>query len=291
MIVRYRHPLGMLLITVILAACFTAIKAGLEFAPPLLFAALRALIGGAILLALVIARGGRALPPRLIWPGVLALSVVNTALVYAAMFLSPGRTGAGIASAAGNLQPFLTLVLAVGFLREPLTGAKTIVVLMGLAGVTLISYPAFADSGAFGISGVVLALTVSAGSSIGNIIVKRMQLGPLLLAVTGWQFLIGGLILLVLAAFAEDVGDLEVNLALAAILLFLSLFGTAFITALWFAFVQEGEVGGLATFYYLVPVFGVAIAVAAFGEPVSVLTVAGALVLVLAVALVALKPT
>lgn len=40
---RYRHPLGMVLITAILAACFTSIKAGLDFAPPLLFGALREL--------------------------------------------------------------------------------------------------------------------------------------------------------------------------------------------------------------------------------------------------------
>ena len=279
----------MLLITAILAACFTSIKAGLDFAPPLLFGGLRALIGGAALLGFARIQDRPALPAMWTWPGVLGLAVVATAITYAAMFLSPGRTEAGVASAAGNLQPFITLVLAAFFLGEALTSGKAAVVLLGLAGVTLISYPALASSSALGISGVALALTVSVGSSVANVVVKRLQLGEHLMAVTAWQFLIGGAMLVLLSGFVENTARLEVNLEFAIILLFLGLLGTALTTGLWFGFVQEGEVGRLATFFYLVPVFGIGIATVAFAEPLTLTASAGILLILLAVGVMAFQ--
>jgi O-acetylserine/cysteine efflux transporter len=273
----------MVLITAIQALCFTLIKTGLDFAPPLLFGGLRAMIGGGALLGLVIVKKRTLVPPKSAWAGTLVLAVVATTIAFGAMFLSPGRTHAGVASAVGNLQPFLTLVMASLWLNEALTAGKAAAVTLGLIGVTLISYPALADSGAIGISGVSLALAVSFGSSVGNVLVKRMRLGDLLLTVTGWQLVIGGLLLLLLSAFVEDGPALKVNLEFLALLLFLALIGTAFITALWYSFVQEGEVGRLSTFFFLVPVFGLAIAAFIFDENVGALTLGGVFAILLAV--------
>lgn len=286
---RYKHPMGMLLITAILAACFTSIKAGLDFAPPLLFGSLRALIGGVALLGFVRLGNGPVVPARSTWPWVLSLALIATTFTYAAMFLSPGRTEAGIASALGNLQPFMTLVLAVFFLGETLTRGKAAVVALGFAGVILISHPTFMGSGALGISGAVLALTVSGSSSVANVFVKRLQLGTSLLAVTAWQFLIGGAMLLLLSALVEDWARLDPNLEFAAILFFLGLLGTAFTTGVWFSFVQEGDVGRLATFFYLVPVFGLAFATLAFDEPLTFSASLGIPLILLAVGVMAVQ--
>ena len=279
----------MVLITAIQAVCFTLIKTGLEFAPPLLFGGLRALIGGSALLALVALRGRPLLPARSSWAGVLLLAVVATTITFAAMFLSPGRTEAGIASALGNLQPFLTLLLAVWLFSEPLSIAKAAAVALGVTGVTLISFPALSTSGALGISGAALALGVSIGSTAGNVLVKRMRLGDLLLAVTGWQLAIGGLLLILLSGLVDEPVKLTLGLEFLGILLFLALAGTALITALWFGFVQEGEMGRLATFFYLVPVFGLAIAVVVFDEAVGALTIGGAFLILLAVGVMAFQ--
>lgn len=273
----------MVLITAIQALCFSLIKTGLDFAPPLLFGGVRAMIGGGALLGLVVVKRRTLVPPKSAWAGTLVLSVVATTIAFGAMFLSPGRTDAGIASAVGNLQPFITLMLASLWLNEALTAGKAAAVTLGLTGVTLISYPALADSGALGISGVSLALAVSFGSSVGNVFVKRMRLGDLLLTVAGWQLVIGGLLLVLLSAFVEDGPALKLNIEFLALLLFLALVGTAFVTALWYAFVQEGEVGRLSTFFFLVPVFGLAIAAFIFDENVGALTLGGVFAILLAV--------
>ncbi len=52
-------------LTLVYAVCFVAIKEGLAFAPPLLFAGLRAIIAGAALLALAAAQRKRALEWKL----------------------------------------------------------------------------------------------------------------------------------------------------------------------------------------------------------------------------------
>ncbi|WP_230715722.1 EamA family transporter [Marinobacter shengliensis] len=49
----------MLLVTVLWAICFPFIVVGLPDAPPLLFAALRALLAGICLVLIALARGGR----------------------------------------------------------------------------------------------------------------------------------------------------------------------------------------------------------------------------------------
>ena len=281
----------MLLITAIQAGCFTLIKTGLDFAPPLLFGGMRAMIGGSALLAFAAVTRRPILPPRSTWVGVVLLALVATTMTFGAMFLSPGRTEAGIASALGNLQPFFTLMLAWWLFSEPLSAGKAAAVILGVTGVTLISYPTLSTSSALGISGAALALAVSFGSATGNVLVKRMNPRGQLLAITGWQLAIGGLVLVFLSVLAGEETAVEASLAFLSLLLFLGLIGTALITALWFGFVQEGQMGRLATFFYLVPVFGLALAVLVFDEPVGVITLGGAFLVLLAVAVMAFEPS
>ena len=281
----------MLLIAGIQAGCFTLIKTGLDFAPPLLFGGLRATIGGSALLAFAAVTHRPILPTRSTWFEVVLLALVATTITFGAMFLSPGRTEAGIASSLGNLQPFITLVLAYWLFSEPLSAGKAAAVILGVTGVTLISYPTLSNSNALGISGAALALAVSFGSSAGNALVKRMKPGDLLLAITGWQLTIGGLALIVLAVVAGEEPTVEWSVEFLGLLVFLALIGTALITALWYQFVQEEQMGRLATFFYLVPVFGLAIAVLVFDEAVGEITLGGAFIVLLAVAVMAHEPS
>lgn len=273
---RRVRPLSLFGITLIYAVCFAVIKAGLAFAPPLRFAALRAITGGAALLVVVAVRREPLLPARSMWGHVLALGLVATSLTYGAMFLSPGRAGAGLASVLGNLQPLFTLGLAAGFLGERLTRAKVVALALGLAGVSLMAFPPGAGAGTFDPWGGLLALTASAASAAGNLMAKRMDFGHSLLAITAWQLFAGGVPLLALSAVLERGQGVSWTAEFLALLLFLGLAGTAFLTAAWFWLIHRDDVGRLSLFFLLVPVFGLAIGALAFGEGVSVWAAAGA---------------
>lgn len=267
--------LWMLLITLIYAACFTAIKFGLAYAPPLFFAGLRAMIGGGALLGWAFFRHEPLLPSGVSWKGLLALALTATTLTFGAMFLSPGRTGAGIASVLGNLQALATVSLAVVFLGERLTSGKALALALGLAGVILIAYPGLAGLNTYGMSGPLLALAVSISSALSNVIVKRMQIRRNLLAVTAWQLILGSLPLLAASALWERSSTVAWTLPFISLLLFLALAGTSFVTAAWYWLIQREDVGRLSLFFYLVPVFGLGIAVLAFQEAISVFEGAG----------------
>ncbi|MCL5997997.1 MAG: DMT family transporter [Chloroflexi bacterium] len=272
--------LGAVGITAIYAVCFVAIKAGLAFAPPLLFGGLRALIGGTALLGLVIIRREPIVPDRPTWPGLLALAATATTITFGAMFLSPGRTGAGIGSVLGNMQPLITVALAAIFLSERLSHGKVAALMLGLGGVTLIAYPALAAADAYGISGAALALVVSVGSASGNVIVKRMRVRHGLLAITAWQLIIGSLPLLALSALVERGMKVTWSAEFIGLVVFLALVGTSFVTAAWYWLIQHGDVGQLTMFFFLVPVFGLGVAALVFKEAVSLLESVGVVLMV-----------
>lgn len=259
----------------IYAFCFAAIKAGLAFAPPLLFGGLRALIGGVFLLGLAIVLFQSSIPPRRSWAGVLALALTSTTLAFGAMFLSPTRTGAGIASVLGNAQPLMVAGLAVVFLSERMTLDKWVTLMLGVAGVTLISSQALPGPDAYGISGAVLALVASFSAAAGSVIFKRMGIQTHLMAITAWQLILGSLPLLAASALVERDAPVTWNAEFVGLLLFLALVGTSLAYGVWYWLIRRDEVGRLSLFLFLVPVFGLGIAALVLGERVSPLEIIG----------------
>lgn len=272
-VVRVLSVAGIMLIY---AACFAAIKAGLAFAPPLRFGGLRALIGGLALLGLMKMRREPMVPARALWPRLLVIALTATTITFGAMFLSPGRMGAGIASVLGNMQPLMTLLLAALFLGEALTRGKVVALLLGVIGVTLIAYRALTAADAYGLSGALLALAVSASSATSNVIAKRMGTNYNPLSLTAWQLTLGSLPLLIISAVVERDATSTWNIQFTALLLFLALVGTSLAIAAWYWLVQREDVGRLTLFFFLVPVFGLVVAALIFGEAIGPLEASGA---------------
>lgn len=264
-----RRQLLVILLAFAYAGCFTAIKAGLVFAPPLLFAGLRALVAGLALLLLLAVRREPLLPARGSWRWVIALALVSTTLALGAMFLSPGHTGAGIASVLGNLQPVAIVALAAPLLGEPITLSKATALALGFAGALLVSSAALSSADSSDVFGPVLALATSLSVAMGNVLAKRMGAQPRLIAIAGWQLLLGSVPLIVASALLERGASVRWEVPFIVVLLFLALVGTALPTPLWYWLVQGDEVGRLTLFLFLVPVLGLALGAVVFREPVS----------------------
>jgi drug/metabolite transporter (DMT)-like permease len=264
-----RRLVIVLTLTLMYALCFVAIKAGLAFAPPLRFAGLRALVGGVALLSLLVAWRRPLIPPRQSWPWLGALAATATTVAFGAMFLSPGRTGAGVASVLANLQPLVVPALAAIFLGERMSGGKWAALLLGLSGVVLIATPAFA--GPTGVGGPLLALAASLGLAASSIIAKRMRPQLDVLQLTAWPLVAGSLPLLLASMILEPETAITWNGAFLGLLLFLALPGTAVANAVWYWLIQQGDVGRLTMFFFLVPVLGLLLGAAVFAEPIGLL--------------------
>lgn len=280
--------LALLAVTVLSAVCYVGIKIGLADAPPLVFGGLRALIAGVVLLGVAATSRAPWRPARRdAWPlALLALSA--TTATYGAMFASPAQMGTGLASVLGNVQPLLVLVLGALFLGERLTRGKGLALAAGLVGVGLILYPAISASagGSGSAMGASLALGASAGAAVGSVVVKRIRVRPALVALTGWQLVIGSGPLLITAALQPGGLAIRWTATFAVVLLFLALLGTALPTTLWFWLLQEEDAGRLSLFLFLIPVLGLGLGAVAFDERIGLLEGAGVLVIVLGLAAV-----
>lgn len=281
------HMLFVFLLAVIYAGCYAGIKVGLAYAPPLRFAGLRALAAGLAVLAFAASRGHRLAAPRVLWRAIAAVAVAATVIGYGAMFMSPRHTGAGLSSVLGNTQPLLVIILAALVLGERVTVAKAIALGLGLAGVSLIAYPALAGPTRGGALALALPLAAAAGAAMETVLVKRAHPAPdTLLAFVGWQLTVGGAFLLVLSAWVET-GGVRWTPTFIALLIALALVGTSFASCLWYWLIQRDEVGRLSLPLFAVPVLGLALAAVAFGERVGLAAALGVAVTLSGIAIVA----
>ena len=260
-----------------------AIEAGLAYAPPLLFAGLRLLIAGIVLFTVAILWNTPLLPARPMWPWLIVLALAASAFAFGSMFLAPRYTGAGVAAVLGNTQPLIAIVLAALFLGERVTRRKMAALVLGLAGVALIAEfrPA---SGAATFVGPLLAFASAMGLTVGSVIVKRVGSGSDLLMLSAWQLSLGAVPLLAVSLATERATDLLWAPQFLGLLAFLSLAGTAFLTVAWYVLIRSGELGRLSLFFFLVPAFGLGLAVWLLGETVSGTQGVGLLLVVAALA-------
>lgn len=274
----------MIVVITPMAACYPAIKVGLEFAPPLWFGGLRTLVGGLALLLVLVIRREPLWPEARLARWILPLGLVATTFTYGAMFASPAYTGAGIASVLGNTQPLLIIVLAALFLSERIGWSKGLALGLGLAGVTLLALPGMREQTGHPFLGVMLALGASVSAAVATLTVKRLRPGSELMALTGWQLVAGSIVLLGLSAVFEPQETIAWTGGFVGVLLSLALAGTALGTWLWFWLLQRAEAGQLSLYLFLVPVFGLLIATGGFGERLNALQGGGAALLLAAVA-------
>jgi drug/metabolite transporter (DMT)-like permease len=273
---------GLVLVMLLWAACFPLITVGLGMAPPLTFAALRALVAGVSLLVLAVVLR-RPLPrSRHLWLSLLGVGVTTTSLGFAGMFLVGGRVSPGLATVIANAQPLIAAVLAYFFLAERLGRPQRLGLAMGFAGILVVAAPGFNQaSESASPSGVAYVLAGALGVAIGNVLLKRLAGQTDLLLAMGGQFVLGSVPLGLLAAWLEAPVRLVWTPQFVVVLLTLGLLGTALAYGLWFALLVHAELTRLNTFTFLTPAFALVIGGLFFGERLQWMEVAG-MVLILA---------
>jgi len=274
--------LRLLAVMILWAACFPLITTGLDLAPHLVFAAMRAALAGLCLVVIGIVFGRPAPQGTRSWALVALAGFGATSLGFLGMFHAAEFVSPGLATVIANTQPLLAAVLAHAFLRERLTVFGKTGLLVGFAGIGAIAWPGLAGGDirgyTLGIAYVVLAAT---GVSIGNIAIKRLTGQVDAVMAMGFQLLIGAAPLAVLSMLTEDVASLTWSAEFALVLVVLAVFGSSLAFWLWFAAFEQVDLNRANAFTFLVPIFGLAIGAALFDERLGWSQAAG-IVLVLA---------
>ncbi len=249
------------------AVCFPLIVAGFAYSPHLTFAALRAFIAGAALLAVGLAlgrpmpRGGR------VWVTLVFVGLGATSLAYLGMFHAAAFVSPGIATVIANTQPLLAAVLAGMFLNEHLDSNGKFGLALGFAGIVFIAAPQLVTSQAENyIIGIAYILLAALGITISNVLIKRIAGKVDAIMAMGIQLLIGGVPLAIAAFALEQPQNVIWSLNFVLILAALSLFGSALVYWLWVSILEKTPLNRANAFSFLVPVFGLTMGAMFYGE-------------------------
>jgi drug/metabolite transporter (DMT)-like permease len=171
---------------------------------------------------------------------------------------------------------------------EPVSRAGVGAVLVGFAGVALLLRPGeqSGDATVLGLAACVAAAVMWASGSFAS---PRIRLPPDPLVSTGWQMLLGGLVCVAAGLLAGEAGDVDpaaFSTRSVVALAYLVVFGSwvAFTTYAWL--LQNAPISKVATYAYVNPVVAIVLGWLVLDEVITPVTVVGAAIIVVSVALV-----
>lgn len=266
-----------LVVMALWASCYPLIAIGLDDAPHLTFATLRALLASAVLIAIAIVTRA-AWPQRPAeWGWITLAGTGMTGIGYFGMFQGAEFVAPGLATVISNLQPLIAGFLAALFLseRSGLLGWSGLT--LGFLGIAIIAAPAvLADTGTTSLVGLGYIILATTGVAVGNIAIKRLAGRVEAAMAMGLQLLIGAVLLAFLAVSLEDPTEVRWTGTFISSLVSLALPGTALAFWLWQVTLSRLEVSQAVAFSFVVPVIGLTVGWAFFDEAVTLITVVGA---------------
>lgn len=279
--------LRLLAVMVLSASCFPLITIGLDLAPHIAFAALRAALAGLCLIAFGALSGRRVPDSGRSWTLIVVVGLGATSMGFLGMFHAAEFVSPGLATVIANVQPIIAAVLATVFLGERINAVGKIGLAVGLAGIAVIAWPGIASAHVQGYSlGIAYVVLAATGVSVGNVAIKRLtgQVDPIM--AMGFQLLIGAVPLALLSILTEDISMLTWSTEFALVLVVLAVLGSSLAFWLWFEALERAELNRANAFTFLVPIFGLMIGTAFFGERLEVVQIAGVILVLTGILLV-----
>lgn len=248
---------------------------------PLLAAVVRALPAGLLLVAIA-----RRLPHGSWWWRAAVLGLFNIGLFFTLLFVGAYRLPGGVAAVAGAVQPLIVAGLAAGLLGEKLRLRTVLTGLAGMAGVAMLVLNAQAR---LDVVGVAAALGGAVSMAVGVVLTKRWGRPAPLLAMTGWQLVAGGMLLVPVAVLVEGAPP-ALNATHVTGFLFLSGVGTALAYSLWFRGVHALPATAVTFLGLLSPLVAAAAGWVVLDQRLSTGQLAGAAVVLAALTIAQLAP-
>lgn len=187
----------------------------------------------------------------------LILGILMTTLQYSFFYLGLSNTTGVKGAILNSTSVFFTFIMAHFLLKgDRLTSKKILGVVIGFAGIIIINYSPELFSFDFKLTGEGFLLFAQVTGAYGSIYLKRISNSVSVIAITGYQMVLGSLILIVPAWLKVGFWPFVLK-PWGLILLFYLAFLSAMAFSLWNTLLKYNQVGKLAIFKFLIPVFGV----------------------------------
>jgi drug/metabolite transporter (DMT)-like permease len=285
---RWKLWSALWIVYVVWGSTYLAIRVTVETVPPLLGAGARFTVAGAAVLAVVAARRGLAAarPTRRQLRGALAVGLLLPG-ANAVVSVAEQEVPSGLAALLFASIP-LWVILLRRLWGERVPRASIAAVLVGFGAVALLLQPGRQSGGAslLGLLACVLGAAMWASGSFAS---KRLALPEDPLASTGWQMLLGGVVVGIAGLAGGEAAHLDpagFSARSLIALAYLVVFGSwvAFTAYGWL--LQNAPISKVATYAYVNPVVAIALGWLVLDEAITPLTLIAASVIVASVALV-----
>lgn len=261
------------------ASAATATKVGLLESQPLVIAVVRFGMGAFIMLFIAHIVKRYRLPQKNEWQQIAVYGLLNITIYLGFYVIAMQTVSAGIGSLAIATNPVYISFLSVFFLKQKLTNAVILAIIICMIGVVCAAWPLFKDA-TVTTSGLLILLFSMLSYSVGAIYFSSKQWNGLsLFTINGWQTLLGGLFLLPFTLFFYKDQDNHFNKTFWLSVAWLAIPVSIVAVQLWLWLLQTNAVrAGL--WLFLCPLFGFVFAAWWMKEKISVYTVIGVVIVV-----------
>lgn len=258
------------------SSAFTSARIIVADAPPLASLALRFFISGLIGVAIARALGQTWHLTRDQWRATIIFGICQNAIYLGLNFYAMQTVEASLASIIASVMPLMVAFAGWVVFRDKLPALGIIGLVLGIAGVVIIM-SARIQSGV-DIYGVALCVIAAVALSVATLSMRSMSTGGNLMMVVGLQMFVGAVPLAIASALTET---LRVNVTpeLIAAFVYTTLAPGLLATWIWFSLVARIGATKAATFHFLNPFFGVAIAAVLLGERLGVQDIVGVVII------------
>ncbi|MEC2054113.1 DMT family transporter [Peribacillus psychrosaccharolyticus] len=261
-------------------------KMALNYAPPILFAGIRTILGGLILLIFALPRY-KSLRFKETWHFYLISAFLNIILFYGLQTVGLGYAPAGLFSAIVFIEPVLLGIFCWIWLGESMYGLKIIGLILGFAGVAIISGGGF--TGDISAIGIILALGSALSWGLGTVFIKKTGDRVDSIWLVTLQLIMGGLLLLSVGTSVESWSNIQWEMPFITNLLFISTFVIAFGWLAFFTLIGSGEASKVGSFTFLIPLIAILCSSFFLQEQVTLNVIVGLLFILISILFVNIK--
>ncbi len=265
-----------LLFAFIWSSAFTSARIIVADAPPFAISAIRFAIAGLIGVAIARALGQSWRLTRSQWRATLIFGLCQNALYLGLNFKAMTTVQASLASIIASTMPLIVAFLGWAVLRERLRPMAAFGLILGFAGVIVIMSGRIEQG--VDLFGVLLGVIAALALAVATLMVRSASSGGNLMMIVGLQMFVGAAVLFV-ASLLLETWTFNWNWRMGTALIYTIFAPGLLATWVWFTLVARIGAVKAATFHFLNPFFGVAVAAVVLGESLGMMDIIGVAVI------------
>ncbi|HSF89917.1 MAG TPA: EamA family transporter [Saprospiraceae bacterium] len=267
------------LVCLVWGVSWVGTKEAVRFMPPFQMVGIRQILAGSAYVFYFMLRGAK-LPRKKEWYPILLLSLLNFMISNGLATWGVKLTTAGLSAIMGAIFPLWLVVILAARGNNRIPPLAWIGILVGFSGVCIVFYEHLHELFNFSfLGGITLGLFASLAWAYGTIYTKEFALDFNPYHSIGWQMLISGFALTIIAQISGEVIPLkEIKLYTWSAIFFLVVVSSIIAFLAYLYALQKLPTGIVSVYAYVNPIVAVLAGSLFTGEPLTVLIITGSLV-------------